>query len=101
MIARNAFSQLHHSDWLLAGTVAGMCVLYLAPPLLLLSGTRLSTAFGAAAWLTMTVAYWPHAEIGLGRLPSFLRLSAELLQSNMACAFSGMQLCGSDPRISE
>jgi hopene-associated glycosyltransferase HpnB len=59
MIARNAFSQLHHSAWLLAGTVAGMCVLYLAPPLLLLSGTRLSIALGAAAWLTMTIAYWP------------------------------------------
>jgi hopene-associated glycosyltransferase HpnB len=59
MIARNAFSQLHHSSWLLAGAVAGMCVVYLAPPLLLLSGTRLSIALGAAAWLTMTVAYWP------------------------------------------
>jgi hopene-associated glycosyltransferase HpnB len=59
MIARNAFSQLHHSAWLLAGTVAGMCVLYLAPPLLLLFGTRLSIVLGAAAWLTMTVAYWP------------------------------------------
>ena len=59
MIARNAFSQLHHSAWLLAGTVAGMCILYLAPPLLLLSGARLSIALGAAAWLTMTVAYWP------------------------------------------
>ena len=59
MIARNTFSQLHHSSWLLAGAVAGMCVVYLAPPLLLLSGTRLSIALGAAAWLTMTVAYWP------------------------------------------
>jgi hypothetical protein len=59
MIARNAFSQLHHSAWLLAGTIAGMCVLYLAPPLLLLFGTRLSIALGAAAWVTMTVAYWP------------------------------------------
>jgi hopene-associated glycosyltransferase HpnB len=59
MIARNAFSQLHHSAWLLAGTVAAMCVLYLAPPCLLLSGTSLSITLGAAAWLTMTVAYWP------------------------------------------
>ena len=59
MIARNAFSQLRHSAWLLAGTVAGMCVLYLAPPCLLLSGTRLPIALGAAAWLTMTGVYWP------------------------------------------
>ena len=59
MIARNAFSQLQHSSWLLAGAVAGMCVVYLGPPLLLLSGTRLSIALGAAAWLTMTVVYWP------------------------------------------
>lgn len=32
MIARTAFTQLDHSAWLLAGTVAGMTMLYVAPP---------------------------------------------------------------------
>ena len=35
MISRTAFAQLHHSTLLLAGTILGMAVIYLAPPLLL------------------------------------------------------------------
>jgi len=33
MISRSAFTQLGHSVWLLAGTILGMAVIYLAPPL--------------------------------------------------------------------
>ncbi|WP_199540611.1 glycosyltransferase [Paraburkholderia kururiensis] len=43
MIARTAFTQLRYSPWLLAGTMAGMAIIYLVPPVVAL-------ALGAAAW---------------------------------------------------
>ncbi|CAM2196462.1 Hopene-associated glycosyltransferase HpnB [Paraburkholderia kururiensis] len=43
MIARTAFTQLRYSPWLLAGTMAGMTIIYLVPPVVAL-------ALGAAAW---------------------------------------------------
>lgn len=59
MIARTAFTQLRHSAVLLAGTIIGLALIYLAPPLLLLSGDRLAAAFGIGAWALMTFAYLP------------------------------------------
>ena len=60
MISRTAFTQLGHSAFLLAGTVAGLTVTYLAPPLLTLAAPRgTACGMGAAAWLLMTAAYWP------------------------------------------
>ncbi len=59
MIARTAFNQLHHSGWLLLGTVLGLCITYLAPPLLLLSGRPAAVIIGAAAWALMALAYLP------------------------------------------
>jgi hopene-associated glycosyltransferase HpnB len=59
MISRTAFNQLQHSWLLLAATLAGLLVTYLLPPLLLLSGHRLSMALGAVAWLLMCIAYTP------------------------------------------
>ena len=59
MIARTAFTQLRHSAALLAGTVAGMIVLYIAPPALVFTGDAPSVALGAAAWAGMTAAYVP------------------------------------------
>jgi hopene-associated glycosyltransferase HpnB len=57
MISRTAFNQLKHSSLLLIGTIAGMVITYLAPPLLLLSGNRLTILMGAVAWATMTITY--------------------------------------------
>jgi len=57
MIARTAFHQLHHSLFLLVGTVVGMSVLYLAPVLLAMSGGVRLALLGGAAWLFMAVAY--------------------------------------------
>ena len=58
MISRTAFAQLGHSALLLAGTLAGMVVTYLAPPALLL--TRGPTALaGAVAWAIMSLTYAP------------------------------------------
>jgi hypothetical protein len=43
----------------LAGTVAMMVLLYVAPPLLLLSGSTAAGALGAVAWLAMSLAFLP------------------------------------------
>jgi hopene-associated glycosyltransferase HpnB len=59
MISRTAFAQLHHSALLLLGTIAGMAVIYVAPPLLLLTRNPLAAFFGLAAWILMTIAYAP------------------------------------------
>ncbi|MBZ5611701.1 MAG: glycosyltransferase [Acidobacteriia bacterium] len=59
MISRSAFTQLRHSVFLLAGMLLGMAIIYLAPPLLLLTGDFTATALGLAAWALMTIAYAP------------------------------------------
>ena len=59
MISRSAFTQLHHSAWLLAATVAGLLVTYAAPPALALAATGSARWLGAAAWLIMAFCYWP------------------------------------------
>jgi len=63
MVARSAFTQLRHSPPLLAGTVLGMALLYLAPPLLLLGypvhGDLAAAAGGGLAWGLMTISYLP------------------------------------------
>jgi hopene-associated glycosyltransferase HpnB len=59
MISRSAFTQLHHSTLLLAGTILGMAIIYLAPPLLILTGDRIAAACGVAAWIPMMISYVP------------------------------------------
>jgi hopene-associated glycosyltransferase HpnB len=58
MIARTAFTQLRYSPWLLAGTLLGMTVIYLAPPV----GAVALGPLGWPAWLAwaaMCCAYAP------------------------------------------
>ena len=52
MVARSAYTQLHYSPALLAGTVAGLCWLYLLPPVATLGGLAAAAGHpaGAAAW---------------------------------------------------
>jgi hopene-associated glycosyltransferase HpnB len=63
MVARSAFTQLRYSPMLLAGTTLGMALLYLAPPLVLLTapihGDSIAAVLAAVAWLLMCVAYLP------------------------------------------
>ena len=59
MISRSAFTQLQHSGLLLAGTVAGLMVTYLAPPLLTLFAPQPAAGMGALAWLLMSCCYLP------------------------------------------
>ncbi len=58
MIARTAFTQLHYSGWLLAGTLAGMTIIYLIPPVasLVLGPTGWPAWL---AWAAMCCAYAP------------------------------------------
>ncbi|MDP8982698.1 MAG: glycosyltransferase [Acidobacteriota bacterium] len=55
MISRTAFTQLQHSPWLLAATSLGLLLVYIAPPVLALSGNP----FGMAAWILMSVLFVP------------------------------------------
>lgn len=58
MIARSAYNQMRYSPALLAGTIVGMTVTYIAPPLLLFVGGA-AAWLGAASWLLMSLAYMP------------------------------------------
>ncbi|GHF53200.1 hopene-associated glycosyltransferase HpnB [Amycolatopsis bartoniae] len=63
MISRSAYTQLRHSPLLLAGTVVGLALVFLVPPVLTVAGALLpdtpTCAFSAAAWLVMTLTFVP------------------------------------------
>jgi len=68
MVSRSAYAQLRYSPLLLAGTVAGMALTYLAAPFLAVFATGLPQALGALAWLMMAVAFQPTLRL-YGRSP--------------------------------
>lgn len=74
MVARSAYTQLGHSPVLLAGTLAGMALVYLVPPLAVvavpLHGSWAAGAAGLAAWALMALAFWP--TLRLYRQPPWL-----------------------------
>lgn len=63
MVSRSAYAQLRHNPLLLAGTVAGLALVYLAPPVALVAGLAtghgLDALLGGLAWLLMTATYVP------------------------------------------
>lgn len=59
MISRSAYAQLRYSPVLLAGTVLGMILVYLAPPALALFANGLVRWLGLAAWAIMALAFQP------------------------------------------
>lgn len=59
MISRSAYAQLGYSPLALAGTVAAMAVVYLAPPLLVLFAEGLPRWLGLCAWLVMALTFQP------------------------------------------
>jgi len=63
MVARSAYTQLHHSPALLAGTILGLVLVYLLPPLLLigvpLHGAGVAALLGAGAWALMAWTFLP------------------------------------------
>ncbi|CAL9637062.1 hypothetical protein SUDANB126_06258 [Streptomyces sp. enrichment culture] len=63
MVARSAYAQLRHSPVVLAGTVAGLVLVYLVPPVAVVAGTGagspVAAVLGGAAWLVMAGTYVP------------------------------------------
>ncbi|MFD9425585.1 MULTISPECIES: glycosyltransferase [unclassified Streptomyces] len=63
MVSRSAYAQLRHSPLLLAGTVPGLALVYLGPPVTLvaglLTGDPVAAWAGGAAWAVMTATYLP------------------------------------------
>jgi hopene-associated glycosyltransferase HpnB len=59
MVSRSAYAQLRYSPLLLAGTVVGMALTYLAPPLLAVFAHGPARWLGLAAWGLMAVAFVP------------------------------------------
>ncbi|WP_406728816.1 glycosyltransferase [Streptomyces sp. GD-15H] len=63
MVSRSAYAQLRHSPVLLAGTVVGLALVYVVPPVAVVTGLAAgdqgAVAVGAAAWLVMAGTYVP------------------------------------------
>jgi hopene-associated glycosyltransferase HpnB len=59
MISRTAFTQLDYSLLKLAGTLAGLALTFVAPPVLVFTRRWPAAALGAAAWFSMSAAYAP------------------------------------------
>lgn len=63
MVARTAYTQLNYSPLLLLGTLVGMPLIYLVPPVCVILGAvwgNWAIAFtGLFGWLLMTFAYYP------------------------------------------
>ncbi|MFD7731413.1 glycosyltransferase [Kitasatospora phosalacinea] len=63
MVSRSAYAQLRYSPLLLTGTVAGLALVYLVPPVAALAGAaagaRWTAGAGLAAWAVMTGTYLP------------------------------------------
>ena len=59
LIARTAFTQLRYSLLLLIGTLLGLGLTYVAPVALLFAHDLTARILGAAAWLLMSVSFFP------------------------------------------
>ena len=68
LIARTAFTQLRYSTAILAGTLLGMFLTYIAPVILILAHDSTARVLGFVAWLLMTLSFLPTVR--------FYRLSA-------------------------
>lgn len=75
MVARSAFVQLNHSAPALAGTLAGMVVLYVVPPFASVYGLAAGDAplalAGVAGWGLMAAAYGPTVRL-YGLAPAYV-----------------------------
>lgn len=59
MISRSAYAQLGYSPLVLAGTVLGMALVYLVPPVMTVAGQGAARWAGIAAWALMVLAFQP------------------------------------------
>jgi hopene-associated glycosyltransferase HpnB len=59
MVARSAYAQLRFSPGLLAATVLGLALAYLAAPLIAVFGSGIARTAAVAAWVLMAIAFLP------------------------------------------
>ncbi len=59
MVSRSAYAQLRYSPWLLAGTLVGMVLTYVAPWAAALFGHGAMKMLGVAAYLMMALSFVP------------------------------------------
>jgi hopene-associated glycosyltransferase HpnB len=59
MISRSAYAQLGYSPLLLLGTIAGLALTFLVPPLLALFADGPARVMGVATWALMALAFQP------------------------------------------
>ena len=59
MVARTAYAQLRYSPLLLAGTIAGLAMTYLAPVALALFADGIAQFLGIFVWASMALAFRP------------------------------------------
>lgn len=59
MVARSAYAQLNYSPLMLAGTVAGLALTYLVPPLMALLASDWAQVFGIVTWALMAISFQP------------------------------------------
>lgn len=63
MVARTAYTQLRHSPLLLAASVIGLGIVFMAPPVAvaygLVTGHEIDTGLGLAGWFMISLAYMP------------------------------------------
>jgi hopene-associated glycosyltransferase HpnB len=59
MVARTAYAQLNYSPLLLAGTVFGLAMTYIAPVAFALFASGVAQALGILAWVAMAIAFQP------------------------------------------
>jgi hopene-associated glycosyltransferase HpnB len=72
MVTRSAYAQLRYSPWRLAGAVAGMGLVYLAPPILAVAAEGTAEFLALFAYLLMAQAYMPSLRFyGRNRLGAF------------------------------
>ena len=66
MVSRSAYAQLRYSPLLLAGTVLGLALTYLAPVALTLFADGLAQYLGLVAWLLMAFALQADTAASIG-----------------------------------
>jgi hopene-associated glycosyltransferase HpnB len=59
LIARTAYAELRYSPLRLVVAIAGMAIVFEAPPLLALFGTGIAQWLGIVAWAAMAIAFLP------------------------------------------
>jgi len=58
-VARSAYAQLEYSPFILAGTLLGLCLMFVFPPLATIFGRGAMQIAGAATWCLTALSFQP------------------------------------------